>query len=316
MDISKCRAASKFPNRRQVVAGLGAAAALPLLGNGAMAVGQTGLVDAHCHAWSSDIATYPMNEGRTVADLKPTDFPAADLLSRQADMGVSKIVLVQHIWYHGNDSSYLTDMAKAAPGQFAVVGAVGETNPAGPDLMLEKKAEGVKGFRVRGFGTSEWVESEIMNKMFEVAAAENLNICPLIRNNAKMDGDALLHLDAVCERHPDTVVSIDHMGTVQPGDDEQLTRLTSLAKHPNLYVKLSGFNKFDVPPYDKLKPQIAALLEAFGVERLMWGSDLPVLEYDAPNNLAAAFSLIDSGLGLDDEEKDWLLQGTADKVFF
>lgn len=274
------------------------------------------LIDSHCHAWSSDLSRYPMAEGRSVEDLKPTDVSAASLLDRQKAAGVSKIVLVQHIWYHGWDSSYLTDSAKAMPGHFAVVGAVGETNPDGPDLMIDKKAEGVKGFRVRGFGTVDWVESPVMNKMFEVAAAENLNICPLIRNNANMDDDALLHIAALCEKHPDTTVSIDHMGTVKPGDSEQLRRLLALAEHPNVYVKVSGFNKFDVPPYTALTSQINALIEAYGADRLMWGSDLPVLEYGEEHSLDAAFALANAGLNLSDEDRAWLMGGTAEKVFF
>lgn len=275
-----------------------------------------GLVDAHCHAWSSDLSRYPMAKGRSVEDLKPRDVSIKSLLDKHAVNGVSKIVLVQHIWYHGFDSSYLTDAAKAAPGQFAVVGAVGEINPEGPAMMLEKKAEGVKGFRVRGFGTSEWASSPIMNEMFKVAEQENLNICPLIRNNAKMDDDALLHINELCKKHPNTVVSIDHMGTVHPGDDRQLQRLLALAEHENVFVKISGFNKFDVLPYDKLHGQISDLIGAFGVERLMWGSDLPVLEYEKTNTVTAAFALVNQGLGLTDVEKSWLLRGTAEKVFF
>ncbi|WP_068313707.1 amidohydrolase family protein [Polycladidibacter hongkongensis] len=304
-------------DRRQFLAGTTAALALASAPGLAWAKGEAGSwVDAHCHAWSSDLSRYPMNKGRTREDLKPTDVSASGLLQLEKPLRVNKIVLVQHIWYHGLDSSYLTDAAKEHPGQFAVVGAVGETNEQGPALMLEKKAEGVKGFRVRGFGTADWVASPIMNEMFKVAANENLNICPLIRNNAKMDDDALLHIAALCDKHPQTRVVIDHMGTVMPGDDKQLGRLLALAKRENVFVKVSGFNKFDLPPYDKLKSQIAKLIEAYGVERLMWGSDLPVLEYEKPHNLQASFDLINSGLGLSADEKQWLLAGAAEKAFF
>lgn len=304
-----------FTRRAALASGAAAlaAAALPRL---AGAQGEHGWIDAHCHAWSGDLAAYPMAEGRTAADLNPAEMPTGGLLKTLAPMGVGRVVLIQHIWYHGFDSSYLTDAAKASPATFAVVGAVGEAEPNGPDMMLEKKAEGVKGFRVRGFGTADWVDAPVMNGMYEMAARENLNICPLIRNDAKMDNDALLHLAALSEKHPDTVVVIDHMGTVMPGDTEQLGNLITLARYPKVHVKISGFNKFAPPPYDALKGQIAALIEAFGIERLMWGSDLPVLEYEAPHNLAAAFALIDNGLGLSDDEKSTLLAGTAERVFF
>ena len=165
-------------------------------------------------------------------------------------------------------------------------------------------------------GTADWVDAPVMNAMYDVAAREGRVICPLIRNNANMDDDALLHLAALSEKHPDTTVVIDHMGTVMPGDTEQLARLTALAKYPNVHVKVSGFNKFALPPYDALKGQIATLIEAFGTGRLMWGSDLPVLEYEAPHNVGAAFALVNQGLGLSDDEKTALLAGTAERVFF
>lgn len=210
----------------------------------------------------------------------------------------------------------MPNTAKNAPGQFAVVGAVGEKEAAGPDMMLEKKSEGVKGFRVRGFGTVDWAASPVMNKMYDVAEAENLVICPLIRNNAKMDNDALLHLAALSAKHEGTAVVIDHMATVQPGDDKQLANLVALAAYENVGVKISGFNKFDLPPYANLHAQIGRLIEAFGVERLMWGSDLPVLEKKQPNNLDASFALVNSKLGLSDGEKKWLLGGSATRAFF
>lgn len=40
-------------------------------------------------------------------------------------------------------------------------------------------------------------------------------------HDAEGDHDALLHLDALCSQHPDTVVCIDHMSSpVQPNDAE------------------------------------------------------------------------------------------------
>ncbi|MCJ7874104.1 amidohydrolase family protein [Phaeobacter sp. J2-8] len=306
---------SNFTRRAALATGA-AALATTMMPRGLMAQGGTGGIDAHCHAWSNDLDAYPMAEGRTAADLNPAEVPTDGLLAALSPMAVGRVVLIQHIWYHGFDSSYLTDAAKASPGTFAVVGAVGETEANGPDMMVEKKAEGVKGFRVRGFGTADWVDAPVMNAMYDMAAREGLNICPLIRNNANMDNDALLHLAALSEKHPDTMVVIDHMGTVMPGDTEQLNRLTALAKYPNVQVKISGFNKFDLPPYDALKGQIATLIDAFGTERLMWGSDLPVLEYEAPHNLKAAFDLVNEGLGLTQAEKTDLLETTAERAFF
>ncbi len=301
-------------SRRAFVAGataLGAAILAP------SAFAQSGgLIDAHCHAWSPDVAAYPMAEGRTQDQLSPASFTVEHLLEREAAVGVSRVVLIQHIWYHGYDSSYFTDAIAAHPGRFAAVGAVGETEANAREMMIERKSQGVAGFRVRGFDTHKWVDAEVMNTMFDTAAREGLSICPLIRNNPKMDDGALRHIDALCAKHPDTVVVIDHMGTVKSDQPERMAELLALAKRANVYVKISGFNKFDLPPYAKLSGQIGQIIDAFGVDRLMWGSDLPVLEAEVPHRLSASLDLIRTGLGLSEGDQDALLRGTAEKLFF
>jgi len=282
-----------------------------------VAMGQSsGLIDAHCHAWSADLDAYPLAEGRTAADLNPPEFAAQPLLDRLGTYGIDRVVLIQHIWYHGFDSSYFSDMMAAHPGRFAAVGAVGEDRDDAPEMMIDRKAKGIRGFRVRGFDTAAWVDSPQMNAMFDTAAREGLAICPLIRNNANMDDGALRHLAALGAKHPDAQVVIDHMGTVRPDEPERLAELLALAEHDAVYVKVSGFNKFDTPPYEAIVPQVHKLIEAFGVERLMWGSDLPVLEEEAPNDLGAAVALARDGLGLSEAERDQLMRGTAETVFF
>ena len=57
----------------------------------------------------------------------------------------------------------------------------------------------------------------------------------------------------------------------------------ALAGFPGVCVKLSGFYALTVPGYDyphrNAWPYVVALLESFGVQRLLWGSDFsPSLE--------------------------------------
>ena len=303
-------------DRRGLLLGASAVAMAAVLGAGAAVAGTGGPVDAHSHSWGGDSARYPMVRGQTERDRDPPAYSIETLLGREAAIGVMRVVLVQHIGYFGYDSSYLTAAAHAHPGTFAVVGAVDDRRPDAPQAMRAARAQGVKGFRLRGVDTAAWLAAPVMAEMWSTAAAENLVLCPLLRDSPDMSDDALVHMAELCRRFPQTAVCLDHMAHVMPGDARQLDRLLALAEFPLVTVKISGLNKFDAPPYDRVIPQLMALLGAFGPERLMWGSDMPVLERDPPNTLAAAFDFIARRAPLDDTQRGWLLKGTAERVFF
>ena len=64
---------------------------------------------------------------------------------------------------------------------------------------------------------------------------------------------------------------------------QRLGSVKALARFPSVCVKLSGFYALTVPGYDyphrNAWPYVAALIESFGVQRLLWGSDFsPSLE--------------------------------------
>lgn len=292
------------------------AAVLAVAGTGSSAQAAGGFIDAHSHSWGGDVSRYPMVAGQTVRDRDPPEYDIDTVLARETAIGVSRVVLVQHIGYFGFDSSYLIDTALARPGTFAVVGAVDDRRVDAPEAMQAAKAAGVKGFRLRGVNTQAWLTSPVMAAIWSTAAEENLVLCPLLRDSPDMSDDALLHMAEMCRRYPATNVCLDHMAHVMPGDARQLDRLLALSAFPGVTVKVSGLNKFDTPPYDRVIPQLIALLAAFGAGRLMWGSDMPVLEREPPNTLQAAFDFIARRAPLDDQQRQWLLRGTAERVFF
>lgn len=82
-------------------------------------------------------------------------------------------------------------------------------------------------------------------------------------------------------QHPDIPVVIDHAGS--PYDQSKTGRLkwkqglTLLAELPHCQIKLSGFGMFD-PQWDVDSTLLlfADIIELFGTERVMWGSNFPV----------------------------------------
>lgn len=80
----------------------------------------------------------------------------------------------------------------------------------------------------------------------------------------------------------DVPMILDHCGKpgIKEGKIEQFRAdMADLAKHPNMWVKLS-----DLPPYasanwteEELRPYIEATLDAFGPERTIYAGDYPIL---------------------------------------
>lgn len=102
--------------------------------------------------------------------------------------------------------------------------------------------------------------------------------------------DALItpcHLPVIEElagRVPSLPIVIDHCAKpvfdgTDPGPDWR-RGIDALATHPQVVCKLSGLANEFGPGWsaDTLRPVFDHVLRAFGPERLMWGSDWPVLE--------------------------------------
>jgi len=96
---------------------------------------------------------------------------------------------------------------------------------------------------------------------------------------------------ALADAVPDLRIVLDHLGKPRVGTDaapsrpsaEWLRDLHELAARPLVHVKLSGLpaEAGGFWTEQQLTPFLDAALEAFGPERLMWGSDWPVSAVDA-----------------------------------
>ena len=85
----------------------------------------------------------------------------------------------------------------------------------------------------------------------------------------------------IAERHPQLQLIVDHMGinfldeAVRAGKFEGAINDTlTLAKYPNVSVKLSGIFSKEPYPYRDINPLIKQLFDAFGPQRCYWGTDI------------------------------------------
>ena len=280
-----------------------------------------GDIDAHSHVWSDDLARYPLGSWATKADMQPPTFTAEQLLAIMKANGVDRAVLIQHAPLHGYDNAYILDCARNHPGVFSVVAMINERTPHLRERLHDLRDQGARGIRIGPAKHADrtlnddppnWLKAPGMVALWRHAAELGVAICPLV------SADFLPTLDPMCGQHPDTVCVIDHFGHIDMAKPETVAALTRLARHPNVYVKVSGFYKFgdQMPPYDDLVPMIRAVIDAFGPDRLMWASDCPY-QLNNGNTYSDALALIRSGMqGLSDHDRRAILRDTAAKVFF
>ncbi len=276
-----------------------------------------GWIDAHSHIWTRDVAKYPLAGKQTVDDLQPGSFTAEELLELAGKNGVGRVVLIQHKPYHGLDNSYITDSIAKFPGRFSGVACIEADQPHPEKDMYKLFKQGMRGFRIRpGEGGKElWKDSAGMCAMWAHAAKQKSAICPLI------GPDDLPQVETMCTKYPDTRVVIDHfarIGMAGPIDEKQLKALADLAKHEHVHVKISAYYALGEkkPPHTELIPMIRRLITAYGVERLMWGSDSPY-QLNAPNTYSDSVNLLTTLCDfLSANDLEQLLRETAEKLFF
>lgn len=275
-----------------------------------------GLIDAHVHVWTPDVTRYPLASGFTREQMQPASFTPDELLAHARACGVGRIVLIQ-MSYYGFDNSYMLAVMRDFPGVFSGVAVIDEHGPRVHATMRDLKTQGVRGFRIHpaAQAVDRWLFSPEMAAMWRLGADEQLAMCALV------NPEALAPLDKMCEKFPRTPLVIDHFarigidGTIRRSDVDNLCRL---ARHQHAHVKISAFYALGrkQSPYTDLGPMIKQLLGAFGRQRLMWATDCP-FQVQAGHTYRDSIELVRSRLDfLADVDRAWLLEKTAQRVFF
>ena len=287
------------------------------IANPADDVDTTGWIDAHVHIWTPDLEKYPLGRGFGIERLKPPSFTVEELLAECRPHGVTRVVLVQNT-FDRDDHSYLLDAMRAFSGTFGGVALVDPERSRDPVGEMKSLAgRGIRGFRLRARAETagEWIDAPVVRQMWQAAAEAGHWICCLA------DEQALPAIRRMCEAFPETPVVIDHFGRIGVTgiiEEASLKELLAMADLETVHVKTSAFYALGkkAAPYTDLGPMIRQLRDAYGAERLMWASDCPY-QVQKGHNYGDSIALIRDRLDfLTESDKNWMLRGTAEKVFF
>ena len=277
-------------------------------------------IDTHSHIWPAEVDKFPLAPGQTKKDLNPASFTDDELMKLAKPEGVGRVVLIQHSVYHLWDNSYLLDAVKRHPKLFRVQGMLDDHGKELAAAMKKLLPLGVTGFRITPFVRKKdeqpkWLDTPGMAEMWKTGAKTRQAMCLLINPSD------LPAADAMCGKHADTPVVIDHFARI--GADGEIREadvkaLCKLARHKHAHVKVSAFYALGKkkPPHDELVPMIRRLLAAFGPKRLMWASDAPY-QVQGVNTYKASIALVRDRMdSLSKQDREWLLAKTAEAVFF
>lgn len=268
------------------------------------------IIDAHHHLWED----LTRRDYDWLADLDAIRRPytVADLT---AVSPADRTVLVQTVPTVEETEEFLATAA-VTPLIAGVVGWVDLTAPDVADRLAELRTDKLVGIRhpAQGEPDPNWlVRPEVVRGIKAVAEAD-LTYDVLI---LPPQHDAAIALaDAV----PDARLVLDHAGkpAIAAGGHEPWSSfLTSLAARPNVYCKLSGLvTEADWTQWtlDDLRPYADHVLDTFGPDRVMFGSDWPVCElaatYDEVLTAARRFTS-----ALSPSEQNEVFAGTARRAY-
>lgn len=250
-------------------------------------------VDTHTHAWGPDTDELPW-----LAEVLPPGwegpYTAHDLVDDMAGAGVDESVIVTTPLYGRGvrANEYTMRAIEAYPDRLWGVGLMdffqGDPEQVRSALRRVVGHERMLGVRMHACleyaehpselnRTADWILDEELEPVWEEAAA--LDTAVFVFPKA----DQLPMIADLADEHPDVQLVVDHMAfpdeTTAP-DEPPWTEFQSVAQYENVAVKVSSLPRSAESewPYEDLHGYVRNLVDWFGPERLMLGSDYPWMD--------------------------------------
>jgi L-fuconolactonase len=259
------------------------------------------IVDSHCH-------------------VSPSWYePVETLLFQMERYGVSHAVLVQMQGQMNND--YQFECVRRYPGRFAPVVVVDTDRSEAPETLQRLAEQGASGVRLRATTRSPGDDPLAIWR-----AAGHLGLAvSCFGSSAEFAADAFAALVASL---PEVTFVIEHLGGHSRGDTDDAERTVrrqvfALARFPNTSIKIPGLGEFcqralpvtePFPFVQPIPPYLRQVFDAFGPQRMMWGSDYPPVDAregygNALRGTMAQFA------DIDEADRALIFGGTARAVF-
>ncbi|HEX7936542.1 MAG TPA: amidohydrolase family protein [Paraburkholderia sp.] len=275
------------------------------------------IIDIHPHIISDDETRYPpaplFGKRSEWSQERPNTVEA--LIEAMDEAGVAKAAVVHSSTTYGFDNSYVVDGCNQYKDRLAAVGSVDMLADDVQAVIVSWAARGLAGLRIfTGGSTKDFDPSELDNprsfRAWEMLAELKLPMC------IQTGPVGLPQVRMLAGKFPGVNIILDHLGRPDVLDGPPYANAASLfalADLPNIYLKLTprifGDVKKDKASAETFFPRV---VEAFGAERLAWGSNFPT----SPGTLKEILANAEEGLAcLGEKDRAWIFSKTAQKLY-
>jgi len=285
------------------------------------------MIDAHCHTWGENTDELPWVGGlppeHTYSD-KP--YTHQQHVSNMEELGIDKSVIVSigtMLYEQSRANEYMMRSLEAHPDRLFGASVVNcyddEGNVLEEDALRKNTARAIGHNRLLGVRLlsiapdnditqgvdpeNEWNTDDRLNPLFDVVS--EVGKCVYIFPSYEQ----LPLVSEVASNHPNLDIVVDHMAWPDEDaspDEKPWATFRDLSDYESVHVKISSLAEYseDGWPYQDLYPYIQNLLDWFGRERLIFGSDYP---YNDPwGSYEELVTWFDEADFLSNQDKEWL----------
>jgi predicted TIM-barrel fold metal-dependent hydrolase len=229
------------------------------------------ILDMQIHFWEAQRPDRPW--ARDIPASLPEPFGPERFLPMMDTAGVDRAVIVPPAYVFPSNA-YGLECARAYPNRFGVMGLIDLRQPDVEEQVAGWRAQpGMLGLRISltARGRSLWSDEAAVERFWAACERDALPV-------TVMAAGATDYVERLLKRHPALALCIDHLGLPlidAPADDEGFVRFLALARYPQLVAKISTLPARSTTgyPFSEVHDLARRAYEAFGPERLLWGSD-------------------------------------------
>ena len=221
------------------------------------------IVDAQIHIWTGHKPT-------NVNHRQVENFTAEDVLKEMDEGGVNAAVIHPPGW-DPNSNALAVEAAKKYPSRLAILGNFPLDKPESRTAVDRMKGQpGMHGLRFALLQPHQqtWLTDGSLDWLWPAAERAGFPV-------ALLGGDLFRAITTIAQRHPGLKLIIDHFGRPDKAWSN-LPDLVATAKLPNVALKATGAPSYsgEAYPYRDIHGHIKKLYDAFGPERMFWGTDI------------------------------------------
>lgn len=238
------------------------------------------IIEWNAHIFSPDVERYPWHPKATYqpdVSKQPAD-PLAAYLERLDEEGIDRAVIV-HPEPYGDDHSLMLDCLQREPERLKGTSLFYPKDTEAPKKLaaLVKEEPRIISTRFHAHrGKETYLDSfadpgvrALWKQAVDLGLIIELHIGP---DYGKQAGEAI-------RAFPGCIVLIDHLAEPDMGTAVEFAEILELGQIPDVYMKLSGIEHFtdDGPLYESARPFTKRVIEAFGPDKMVWGSGTPAI---------------------------------------